>query len=146
MNWGNKILLALLLFIGMMGYLVYRSINTDYELVSAAYYTDELAYQQIIDGTNRALQLSEKPEVARKDSVIEIRLPKEMKGSPLKGRIQFYCPSKAGLDKSFDLQTNAEGIQHIASAAIAPGRYVVKISWESQQLAYYAEQNLELSR
>ena len=56
MNWGNK-LLILLLFLERMFYLVYRSVNTNFELVEKDYYKSEFRYQQVIDGTNRANSL-----------------------------------------------------------------------------------------
>lgn len=145
MSWGNKILIAILLFIGMMGYLVYRSLNTQYELVSPTYYKEELAYQQIIDGTTRANQLSAPPALILEDSFLLIQFPAEMKGKTLKGSAQFYCPTDAGKDRTFPLQTDTSGLQRIRSSDLVSGKYIVKLLWETGQLSYYSEQNMELA-
>jgi len=145
MNWGNKLLIAILLFIGMMGYLVYRSVSTRYELVSETYYNDELAYQQTIDGASRAYLLSALPTVMRADKQIEIRLPEEMKGTATTGTIHFYCPVDAAKDKLFPLQTDTSGLQFLPSTDVTAGKYIIKIRWEKDRQHYYAEQNFELT-
>ena len=58
MNWGNKLLLTFLVFGGLMAYLVYRSLNTNFELVEKDYYKNELKYQQVIDGSKRISDLN----------------------------------------------------------------------------------------
>ena len=145
MSWGNKILIAILLFIGMMGYLVYRSLTTQYELVSPTYYNEELAYQQMIDGATRANKLSAPPSVVLEDSFLVIRFPEEMKGKPMKGYAHFYCPTDAAKDRKFPLQTDSSGLQKIRSSDLASGRYIVKLFWETGQLSYYSEQKMELA-
>ncbi|MFZ8343681.1 FixH family protein, partial [Staphylococcus aureus] len=54
MNWGYKLLLAFISFALIIGILVYKSINTKYDLVSTEYYKDELRYQDKIDGSGNA--------------------------------------------------------------------------------------------
>lgn len=44
MNWGHKLTFTILVFIGLMSYLVYRSLNTDFQLVEKDYYNNELQY------------------------------------------------------------------------------------------------------
>src|SRR5205809_3782593 len=78
LNWGHKLILGFLVFAGMMIYLVYQSMDTRYDLVSKEYYNDELKYQQVIDGTNRANGLSSQVTVAQTGNDIIIRLPGEM--------------------------------------------------------------------
>ena len=57
LNWGQKMMLVFLVFVGGMSYLVYRCVKTNYDLVSTDYYKEELSYQQVIDGESRANQL-----------------------------------------------------------------------------------------
>ena len=40
MNWGNKLMLVFIVFALLIGTLVYKSINTKYDLVSKDYYKD----------------------------------------------------------------------------------------------------------
>lgn len=139
-NWGHKLTLGYLAFAGMILYLVFQSVHTKYDLVSKEYYKDELQYQQIIDGANRANQLSQKLSVVQTDKNIEIRLPNEMKQTTVSGSIWFYCADNAQKDIRLPLQVNTDAIQHINSQSFMPGNYTAKIRWESNGQQYYAEQ------
>jgi hypothetical protein len=80
LNWGHKITLAFSAFVLLMFTLVYKSMKTDFQLVTKEYYKDELAYQQVIDGTNRANKLKGNVQVAQTKDGLSIQLPAEMKG------------------------------------------------------------------
>lgn len=141
MSWGNRILVVILVFIAGMGYLVYRSINTNYDLVSQEYYKDELEYQKVIDGTHRAGTLASAASLSETDSGILLRLPQEMKGKTVSGSVYFYCATDVKKDRKLRLAVNAAAEQLIPAAGLAPGTYTVKINWEEAQLNYYSELN-----
>lgn len=66
MNWGNRLVIVFLVFGAGMGYLVYRSMNTDFELVESDYYKQELRYQNVIDEHNSANALSASVNIEQK--------------------------------------------------------------------------------
>lgn len=138
-SWGNRILAVILVFIAGMGYLVYRSINTNYDLVSQEYYKDELEYQKVIDGTNRAGTLGNPASLSQTDSGILLRLPQEMQGKTVSGTVYFYCATDVKKDRKLALNVNAAAEQLIPAEKLAPGNYTVKISWEAGNLNYYSE-------
>ena len=47
MNWGNKLLVAFIVFGLGMGYLAYRSMNTNFELVENDYYKQDGRWNRI---------------------------------------------------------------------------------------------------
>jgi hypothetical protein len=138
-NWGHKLILVFLLFGSGMSFLVYRSVKTNYDLVSKEYYKDELGYQQVIDGTVNANKLATRTTIVARDTAVVIILPAEMKGKNLKGTIHFYCPTDARRDKKIDLQRSSAGEQIISGHPLIPGRYIVKINWTTGGLPYYSE-------
>ena len=140
MNWGNKLILVFLVFGAGISYMVYRCMQTPVDLVSTRYYSDELAYQRVIDGTRRANALSGKVQLTQAGAGIRLRLPAEMKGKPVRGSVQFYCPNDATRDRDILLRPDAGGVQDIPAGELAPGRYVVKVSWESGGADYFNEQ------
>src|SRR5688500_1998457 len=89
-NWGHKLILVFILFGGMISYLVYRSVTTNFDLVSKEYYKEELAYQQVIDGTRRANLLTSKVAITRQGDSVVISFPQEMKTGSIKGMAWFY--------------------------------------------------------
>ena len=75
MNWGYKLMFVFIVFAGLMGTLVYKSMNTKYELVTKDYYKDELKYQDRIDAKNESSKLSDISILQDKDSIV-INFPK----------------------------------------------------------------------
>lgn len=138
-NWGHKVTLGFLAFAGMIIYLVFQSMHTHYDLVSNEYYKEELQYQQVIDGTSRANQLSSQTTVTQAGNQLIIQLPVEMQQKEVTGSLLFYSADNAKKDKKIALQMNDQAIQIIDSRAFIPGSYTVKISWESNGKQYFSE-------
>jgi hypothetical protein len=142
MNWGNKILVTFLVFIGGMGYLVYRCMHTDFQLVEKEYYKSEIAYQQVIDGSKAADELSKPVHIFQTAQGLGIQMPIEMSDAATQGNVWFYCAYEQRNDKKFALQTNSNGLQIITAGTIIPGSYTVKIDWQNNGKKYYTEKNI----
>lgn len=138
-NWGHKLTIGFLAFAGMMIYMVVQCMHTKYDLVSTDYYKDELKYQQVIDGTSRANQLSSRTTVTQTSNAIVIQLPTEMQQKTVTGSLLFYSVDNAQKDKTIALQVNDQAVQTIDSHTFLSGRYTVKIRWESNGTQYYSE-------
>ncbi len=127
-------------FAGMMSYMVYRCTQTPVDLVAKEYYRDELAYQDIIDGTKKANALSARISVTQDSGRITIQFPPEMQHRSIKGNILFYCTADAKKDRTMELRLDEAGKQQLDARTFFPGNYVVKIKWESSRDHYYTEQ------
>ena len=143
-NWGHKLIGAFLAFGAMTSYMVYRTTTANIDLVSNEYYKDEVAYQQVIDGTNLANRLSAPVQVRQEGSDIVIQFPGEMKHTPVKGEALFYCAVDARRDKTIPLQLSDNAEQHVASGQFVPGRYMVKFSWTSGNREYHSQQPVQI--
>jgi len=143
MNWGYKLMFAFIAFAGMMLYLVFRSFGTNFELVEKDYYKNELAYQQVIDGTDRAYMLRSLPELFQSGPGITLRMPAEMKNKKLTGSVWFYCAYDSKKDKKFTLETDSNGIQVFNNAPSA-GTYKVKIEWNNGDENFYVEKSITI--
>jgi hypothetical protein len=139
LNWGHKLAFVYIAFIMFMFFLVYKSTKSDFQLVTKDYYKEELAYQQVIDGTNRANELSTYLSIELVKGKIIIQLPVEMKGKDTKGEIWFYCINNNKNDQRIKLLVNEEGTQVIEAGILNPANYKVKINWKADNLNYYSE-------
>ena len=144
MNWGNKLLLVFGVFAAGMFFLVYKSMHTNYELVSKEYYKDELRYQDVIDGTKSANALSSKVKIAQQNETINVQLPDEMKNGKVSGNIWFYCASDATKDRHIPIELDAEAFQQINKKIFLPGNYIVKFDWTNKNIHYYSEETLTI--
>jgi hypothetical protein len=139
LNWGHKVTIGFTAFAGMIVYLVVQCMNTHYDLVSKEYYKDELQYQQVIDETSRANQLSSRATVSQTNDQLIVQLPAEMQQQPVTGIILFYSIDNSQKDKQVALQLNGHAAQTIDSHAFIPGNYTAKIRWSSNKEQYYTE-------
>ncbi len=144
LNWGHKITLVFSAFVVFMFVMVYKSMKTDFQLVTKEYYKDELAYQQVIDGTNRANSLSSNVQATQVNDELIIQLPTEMKGKTISGSIWLYCSSDDKKDKRLELVVDENGKQVIDGKTILPATYLLKVTWKAGELNYYNEQRIEL--
>lgn len=142
MNWGNKLILAFVVFAAGMGFMVYQAVNTDFELVEKDYYKQELRYQQVIDGKAAAATLSAAIKLLPVEGGIVLELPLEMHATQPIGEILFYCANDSKKDRRFSLATDSAGQQFFSTDSLLPGSYQGKISWVVGEKKYYAEKDI----
>lgn len=143
-NWGHKITIVFLAFAAFILLLVYKSMHTDFQLVSKEYYKEELAYQQVIDGSNRANRLSSAVSVQQIKDELIVQLPSEMKFKNITGDIWLYCPTDDKKDRKLKLILDDNGRQVISTKTILPAGYLIKINWQADAQTYYNEQHLQI--
>ncbi|MFT3826990.1 MAG: FixH family protein [Chitinophagaceae bacterium] len=143
LNWGHKLILVFVVFAGLMSFLVFQCMHTNYELVSKEYYKDELTYQQVIDGTAKAKQLSSPVSITQSDGDLILQLPEEMKQQTVTGSLWLYCVTDSGKDKKIPLKPS-EGIQLINGSHLQKGNYVAKLTWQANGVEYYSEQSIAI--
>lgn len=144
MNWGNKIIVAFICFIGMIFTLVYISVNTDFYLVADNYYEQELAYEEQIQRIKNVNGLSEQPtfDLNRSEESAELTFPASIKESMKEGSVSFVRASNANLDQSFLLKLDENGKQKIDLKGFTTGAWKIKIEWKSAGREFYKEINI----
>lgn len=139
MNWGNKLIIVFIAFGSMISYMVYRCMRTPVNLVSEQYYKDELAYQDVIDGTRQANALSSSVALTETAGAVRVQLPREMWGKAVTGSVFFYCPADVARDRHIEMRMDSSGSQEIARGLLPGGHYTVKVSWKSAGVGYYTQ-------
>jgi hypothetical protein len=139
MTWGNKLLIVFIAFAGLMGTLVYKCMNQNFELVTKDYYNDELRYQDKIDGMNNANRLSDVAVSQSTTGDVQIVLPKELNGLATTGSVWFYCPTSSINDRKLPLQVNEEGVMDVKRGLLTATNYQVKITWQVGDDKYFSE-------
>ena len=137
-NWGTKIVLSFIGFAGFMLYLVFMSFQQNIDLVTEDYYGEELKYEQRITEIKNAAGLDEKIKIEKHNHGYVINFPQDIIET---GRIHFYKPDNKILDKVYDVKDlkNSFSVSH---KDLIPGRYRVKISWETSGKRFYHEEEI----
>ena len=143
MSWGNKLVVAFVLFAALIGTLVYKCMNQNFELVSKDYYNEELRYQDRINATNNANKLSA-VQLSQSEKYVSIQLPGELNGLAVKGEAFFYCAANSSNDRKIPLQVTGAGLMQIDKSRLVKDYYQVKLSWQNGTNHFYNEQRLQV--
>lgn len=143
MSWGNKLLVVFIVFATLIGTLVYKCTQANYELVTKDYYGDELKYQDQIDGMNNANKLSA-VTINQSTDELSVQMPKELSGKKIDCKAWFYCPNNSSNDRKISVNADDNGTVVIAKNQLAKTKYLVKLSWNAGDEKFYNEQSIEV--
>ena len=142
MNWGKGITLFLASFIAFMGFLVYKTLQIDFDLVADDYYAQEIAYQDRIDAQHNLAAHHYEPAIRATETGVSIEVqPTEIRGS---GEVVFYDPTGRAGDRSFDMTLDENGRMLVQYGELGAHRYQVKLSWEANGKNYFYETPIDL--
>lgn len=145
MNWGHKLTIVFIGFAVLIGTLVYKCTQQKFDLVSEDYYTQELKYQDKIDGSKAASEISP-VKISQTATEVIIQMPREVKGLSLKGDVWLYCANKAADDVKLPLLVDDNGMMKISKQKISGANYTAKISWIANDTHYYKELPLTVTQ
>lgn len=143
MNWGLKILLVYLAFVGGIVVMVFKSSNQKTDLVTADYYAKELKYQDRIDAIKRTEALSAPVKYEVANQKLLLTFPAEFNNKKIKVNVTLYCPSDDKKDVSTDIVTSNATVTTDITAQ-NKGARELQISWEADGKAYYFQDKLVL--
>ncbi len=142
MSWSTKLILVFVCFGLFMSYMIYRCMNVPVNLVSKAYYQDEIAYQDVIDAKKNTLALDQEVTVNASNGQMLIQFPEEQRGLSLSGSALLYNPQQLKNDRTFVIPATQTGQQKISLSTIHPGLYIAKIQWSVEGKSFYAEKEI----
>jgi len=133
MNWGKGIIVAFVLFAGIIGTMVVIAMKQDVSLVSADYYKQEIDFQSQIERNNNYNKLEFKPSIKKeKTSKLILEFPAPLSNSLVSGEVLFFRPSDANLDRKFKIHLDEKGKQIFDLDGMMKGMWKVRISWKDK--------------
>lgn len=142
-NWGTSIVITFVAFITFILYFVVKTFTQkeyDYNLVSEEYYQEELNFQNTINQSINAKDLSQKVIFELANDVLTVKIP-NLNEDGIVGEIQFYRPSNDKLD--FVKAIYNDEIK-IKDNELVKGRWNAVITWhyakEPKKTYYQKEQ------
>jgi hypothetical protein len=142
MNWGYRLTLLFIGFAALMFTLVYKATHTRYELVSKDYYSEELRYQDKIDGMNNAAEAGD-IVLSRQDHTLQIVLPDTLRNLSDTAEAWFYCKTEAASDRKL-MTRFSSGEATIDIGNFPAASYEMRLQFSSGQKKYYYTKALDL--
>lgn len=133
--WPYALILYFAIFITAMASWIVFAVRNDQELVRKDYYEQELQFQKSIDSSDRAAQTGVKVVYDTSRGSVSVNLPAEA----IRGKIQFYRPSNAKLDRQVILNSPS---QLIDVSSFETGLWKVQLTWIVDSLEYRREQTI----
>jgi hypothetical protein len=145
--WPLGIVVTLTCFVAGSITLVVMASMQRVELVSPDYYERELKYQGHMDRVERTHHSADQASVAydASGSCITVSLPADQAHRDVIGRIELYRPSAAGMDRTVNFQPDADGVQRLSAAGLAPGLWKVRVSWKVGDEDYFLDQKVVIA-
>lgn len=137
MNWGNKIILAFVLFATFIGYMVVRAFQEDFDLVTEDYYAQEINYEQKMVRLANTETSGREVKIIQEARHVLVEFPDLLAS----GTIAFYHPSKQLFDKTFEIDLT-DGSQRIAKEGLVPGNYRININWNAEGKDFLQESKI----
>ncbi|GAB7088580.1 FixH family protein [Marinifilum fragile] len=145
LNWGTK--LGIMASIYVIGVLIFVGFSTTQKinLVSKDYYPTGVKHQDQINKIKNAVQLETPVRIEQVGDNIEITFPANMK-SGVEGDIIVYRPADYDLDLKYKLALNDSGVYILNTNKLLKGRYTIKLDWVHNNIPYYKEEAIYLSK
>jgi len=142
-NWGHKILIVYLVFVGGILLLVFKSSQQKVDLVQQDYYGAELKYQEVINATKHASELGIDLGLVVRGSFLHITLPPIFQQSETKGEVHLYCiaDEKGDLKKKFKSNNGEFDLELLTTMK---GNYTLKLTVQNRGVNYYFEKKILL--
>lgn len=119
--------------------MVSMSISQKVDLVSEDYYEQELLFQDKINLFDRTQALSNQLSWQVQKDKLTLDFPAQFRGKQTSGKVFFFRPSDAVLDKSMKIQADTLTTKSISIKTLKKGLYKIQINWEVENIQYYNE-------
>jgi hypothetical protein len=139
MSWGVKITMLYAGFVLFIATMVSMSISQKVDLVSEDYYEQELQFQDKINLFDRTQALSNQLSWQVQKDKLTLDFPAQFRGKQTSGKVFFFRPSDAVLDKSMKIQADTLTTKSISIKTLKKGLYKIQINWEVENIQYYNE-------
>lgn len=144
LNWGTGIAITLIAFATLMSFMVYLAMQQDFDLVSEDYYGEELQFQDVIDGKQAALSLSDKPRLQRTEEGVFLYLPADFNTLKKTFEVHMYHEIEADNDFRFSEENTMQNRFEIPFTTYDKGKWIAKIKLQSAGKHYYFEPEITL--
>ncbi|NBR87487.1 MAG: hypothetical protein EB141_10725 [Verrucomicrobia bacterium] len=144
--WPYAILAWFILFGSAMAVWVAVAVRQNLDLVSPDYYAHEIRYQQQIDRQARTQSRSAGARINydARQQCLTIALPIAHAAQAL-GKVAFYRPSDASLDRAVKWSANSAGEQMFDARTMRPGLWKIRVEWTFNGEEFFSDQSVTIA-
>lgn len=141
-NWGTGIFIFIVAFLmACIAFVIYAQ-SQRWSMVEDDYYPKTLRHEEKMVKMRNANGLSERLQVKFDNQFLTVQFPADFKGKTIDGSIHIYRPSDETLDVMMPIAADTSQRVTIPMSKLSRGKYIVKVDWTSEGVAYYKENEL----
>lgn len=145
-NWGTGITIVIITGALGMIFLVYKSMQVNFDLVERDYYAAELTFDHKKMAQQNAKALSAEIDIVQQSNYLIIRFPKECIGQDINGSLLLYRPSDQAKDIEMAFELDDQGIVMLESSKLIRGKYILKGNWQMNGSEYNVEKSFFIQK
>lgn len=139
MNFGVKITILYLSFVGLILTLVFMCFRQNVELVSKDYYAQEIKFQDKINAINNEKDLAGSINHSVNGKEIALTIDSTLVSEDFEGTVTFFRPSDSS--KDFQVKMNFTNNEQVINGnELIHGTYKLQLSWVSNKTKYFKEE------
>lgn len=142
-NWGTGLVIGMAAFMLMILALVARMASVEVSLVEKDYYPKGLAYQDKLDKVQNTEPYASDIVAKVENKMLTVSFPDFFQPDAVKGNVWIYHRVTDSKDVEVDLKLDQSGMFRYPATNMR-GRYIIKIDWEHNGVAYYTEKRLTI--
>ncbi|OOQ58739.1 FixH family protein [Mucilaginibacter pedocola] len=137
MNWGKKLIIGMILFMGFIMSMSVYMFNLPADDYDHQYYEKGLNYNRDYDRERLVIADNAQPLITQNQTAIGVAFKE-----PAVGVIKFVNPLGKNKDLTFPVNTGASNAINIPADKLSAGRWDVKIEWSSNAKNYLYQKGL----
>jgi len=137
-TWGTGIAIFFSCFVLFMLFMVYKTSQQDFDLVTEDYYAKEIAFQEVIDKTANYKALGEEVVIDRTDAGLRLTIPESSLNDESAVTLLVFRPSDDTMDRLYK-SSGRSNMVSVPASDLVKGKYIIKLEWTKADEAYYFE-------
>ena len=137
-NWGTGILLFLILFLSASSVFIVFAFRQGVSLVDKDYYEKGVDYTLQMEVESRSVKFQNSVETHQEGELFIVDFEKSLVSDIDSGSVLLFRPSNSSMDFKMPMNFSENRIE-IPRINLTPGRYILKLYWNSEGLKYEVE-------
>lgn len=144
LHFSSGIAAALIAFALLLGWFLFRTIQTSESLVTEDYYGKELRFQKDIDMLERAAAHGDTVRMKVTGQRLHIAFPAALRGEAITGTLQLMRPNDKRADQLITIEADTAGTSVLDASGWPRGLYRARLDWRARGEDHLSQQRLIL--
>lgn len=141
---GNLIIIGFVIMILLMSFLIYKTMQQNFEPINEDFYTQEKRVNEKQEWLKNTAHISSEISIAQQANDLQIKIPSNISNNISNGFIQLYALDEKKHDVKFDIAPNTTGIYNINISQVPKISYIAKLKFEAHDSTFYKEVSLKI--